>query len=124
MNDLAEYYSYPRLDSSIDLVTADGAEFMAVNEDRFDLVCIDVFNDDLVPPEFETQEFLQQCQAALNPGGLLLYNRLYQEDRDKKATDRFQEQVFKQVFAEGEHIMTQGNMILVAKKSLPDRPHE
>ena len=60
-------YSYSRLKNPIELITADAAVFMDMNVRIFDLICIDIFNDDLVPTAFETSDFLEQCAEALEP---------------------------------------------------------
>jgi predicted membrane-bound spermidine synthase len=116
VNYLASKYSYPRLKSHIELITADASVFMDMNRDQYDLICVDIFNDDTIPEDFQTIEFLEQCKAALTPNGLLLYNRLYQEPKDIEASDLFFENTWKQVFAEGDAIKTHGNLVLVEVK--------
>jgi spermidine synthase len=112
VNYLANKYSYTRLKSNFQLLTADAEMFMEMNEEQYDLICVDIFSDDVIPKEFESIEFLEQCKAALEPGGLLLFNRLYRDEKDQKASDAWYDKVFKVVFAEGGKIETSGNLIL------------
>ncbi len=117
VTDLALRYTLSRLKSPVDIVTADAEVFVEVCQDTFDLVIVDVFEDDLTPPQFETPDFLHDCDALLRPGGLLLFNRLHGEPKDKVAAERFYERTFKKVFPDAWSIDTQGNWILCAKKS-------
>jgi SAM-dependent methyltransferase len=115
VNYLACKYSYPRLKSPVEVITANAAAFMDLNMEQYDLICVDIFEDDKIPEAFQSPTFLEQCKNALKPDGLLLYNRLYQELRDVESSERFYHNTWKEVFAEGEIIKTQGNMILVGK---------
>ena len=47
------------------------------NQDKtYDLICMDIFCDQLVPPEFETHDFIKALKSSLSPKGLVIYNRL------------------------------------------------
>ncbi len=112
---LAGQYSLPRLKSPIEIITADAEIFVQVCSEQFDMVLLDIFEDDLTPPQFETVEFLEDCARLLRPGGLVLFNRLYHSIADKAATDRFFKNTFLKVFPSGRVIDTRGNWILVAE---------
>lgn len=114
--ELAARYTLTRLKSSVEVVTADAEVFVEVCEEQFDLLIVDIFEDDLVPPQFETEDFLVACNALLRPGGLLLFNRLHGEYKDRVAAERFYERRFLKVFPEAWYINTQGNWILCARK--------
>lgn len=115
--ELAHKYTISRLESPIEVVTADAEMFVAVTEERFDLLIVDIFEDELTPPQFCTQEFLQACEELLRPGGLLMFNRLHGEDVSvQQVTERFFERSFKIVFPDAWAIDTKGNWILCAEK--------
>lgn len=116
VGELAARYTFSRLESYVDLVTADAGVFVQVCEQHFDLIIVDIFEDDLTPPQFETDEFLQDCFDLLEPGGLLLFNRLYGDHKDQVAAERYFERHFKTVFPEGWSIDTEGNLILCGLK--------
>ncbi|MEO6037126.1 MAG: methyltransferase domain-containing protein [Saprospiraceae bacterium] len=120
--ELALRYTLGRLKSPVDVVTADAEVFVAVCQDSFDLLIVDIFEEDLTPPQFETPEFLEACDELLRPGGLLLFNRLHGEAKDKVAAERFFERTFKKVFPQAWVIDTQGNWILCTQKSVTDLP--
>ena len=120
--DLALRYTLGRLKSQVDVVTADAEVFVAVCQDTFDLVIIDIFEDDLTPPQFETVEFLETCKDLMQPGGLLLFNRLHGDVKDKVAAERFFERSFKTVFPGAWAIDTHGNWIICAEKPVEHLP--
>ena len=120
---LAVSYTLPRLDSPIQIVTADARRFVEVCAEQFDLLIIDIFEDDITPPPFCTVEFLQDCEKLLRPGGLLLFNRLHGEDQSiRSVTERFFVQTFKKVFENGWYIDTKGNWILCGEKQINENP--
>jgi spermidine synthase len=72
--------AHPRLE----VVCADAVvhvQALVQAQARFDLVIVDLFIDETVPPGAETPEFLLAVAALLAPGGLLLYNRLLHTER-------------------------------------------
>ena len=116
---LAVKYTLSRLESPIEIITADAEVFVQVTDEQFDLLIIDIFEDEITPPQFCTEEFLQACAALLRPGGLLLFNRLHGEDVSiQQVTERFFERRFRNVFPEAWAIDTKGNWILCAEKQL------
>jgi len=42
---------------------------------KYDLLIIDVYVDMIVPPELETEHFLEQARNSLNPGGTVIFNK-------------------------------------------------
>ena len=110
---LAFKYTLSRLDSPVDLLTADAEVFVQSCSEQYDLLIIDIFEDDLTPPQFCTEDFLHDCRELLRPGGLLLFNRLHGGDVSiHSITERYFVQTFKKVFLEGWYIDTKGNWIL------------
>lgn len=113
--ELASKYTLARMKSPVEIVVADAELFVDVCDENFDMIVIDIFEDSLTPPAFETPGFIQACLERLKPNGLLLYNRLYNTLEDKFKTDRFYEQSFRQVFPDAWYIDTGGNWILCAR---------
>lgn len=113
---LALEYSLPRLKSPVEIITADAEIFVEVCEETFDMVIMDIFEDDLTPPQFETRDFLETCAERLRPGGFLLFNRLYHSLPDRTATERFWAKTFLPTFPNARKIDTDGNWVLVYEK--------
>lgn len=110
---LAAKYTLSRLESPVNIVTADAGIFLQVTAEKFDMIVVDIFEDDHTPEQFETIDFLETCAEHLLPNGLLLYNRLYNGPRNIIATERFYEDTFKTIFPDASKIDTGGNWILV-----------
>ncbi|MEQ1747005.1 MAG: hypothetical protein ABMA02_16360 [Saprospiraceae bacterium] len=113
--DLASRYTLTRLESPVEVICADAGVFVVVTEETYDLVVVDIFEDDRTPDQFEDAEFLTACRDLLRPGGILLYNRLHNNVRTRLDTERFFDQQFLPVFPKGWKINTGGNWVLAAR---------
>lgn len=110
--DLAHKYVLSDLESKVETVTADAFHFMVQNKRQFDMICMDVFIDDVIPGKFQSEKFLQALKASLTEDGILLYNRLSRTREDKKDTRAFFEGNFKMVFEKGSYLDVRGNWML------------
>jgi len=113
---LAAKYSLPRFNSQIELIQADASAFMYQNNEKYDLVCIDVFQDDLIPEELKKSTFLNACKNSIKENGYLVYNQLYLNPKDKAACEQFNSQVFLPIFSGSESLVIAGNNMLVYKQ--------
>ncbi len=113
---LASKYVLDELKSDVEVVQTDAFTFMCVNETKYDLICMDVFESDVIPEELETEDYLEMISESLSKDGLLIYNRLYSMDHDKAKTDKFMKEVFQVIFPEAIYIDTDGNRMLLSKK--------
>jgi len=68
-----EYFALP-YDDRILVSTGDGREFLESTDGRYDLILVDVFDDDQVPHRFVTEEFLRLARDHLVEGGVVAYN--------------------------------------------------
>ncbi len=118
---LANKYSMSQLKSPIQYICNDAEIFVQSTSERYDMICMDIFEDDFIPPQFETLDYLNHLNGLLNPGGILLYNRLSLLKDDVKRTDKFQSEKFKKIFPEGKHFEIKGNRILYAEKGKAGR---
>lgn len=117
ISELAAKYTLSRLKSPVDVVTGDAEILVEITEEQYDMVIIDIFEDEITPPQFCTPEFLENCKNLLRPNGLLLFNRLHGEDSAvRTVTERFFERTFKKVFPQAAYIDTTGNWILWSRK--------
>lgn len=110
-------YTLSRLKSPVEIITGDAEVFVEATEEQYDLVIVDIFEEELTPPQFCTVEFLESCEALMKPGGMLLFNRLHGDDQSiRMVTERYFERTFKSVFPEAIAIDTKGNWILCGEK--------
>lgn len=110
--ELAHKYTLSSLNSSIEYVVADAAFFVSIHQEKYDLICVDIFKDVVVPPAFEEESFLVALAELLNPKGIVLYNRLSLLPKDKKETKQYYNQVFKKVFPDATYFDVTGNWVL------------
>ncbi len=114
---LVSKYVLPGLHSNIDIVTTDVLAFITQCDDTYDMICMDVFESDYIPPEMESEEFLKSLDTLLKEGGLLLYNRLYYKEEDIVQTHIYFDKVFKSVFPNATYLDIKGNWILIHQKA-------
>ena len=110
---LAEKYVLYDLSSPIELFCADAFAFVMQCQEKFDVIAMDVFLNDLVPNQFETSEFLNTLKDLIAENGTLLYNRLSLTDKDLEKTKFFFEHQFKPVFPNGTYLDVGGNWMLM-----------
>jgi spermidine synthase len=112
--DMVSDYVLPHLTSSIQMINADALRFMELNEETYDMICIDLFLDDIIPDQFKAKSFLQSAKQALSTDGIVLYNMLGDYEKDRKITKVFFREQFKKVFPDASMIHTGTNFILAS----------
>ena len=110
---LASKYVINFLASEITTVCTNAINFVQIDQKQYDLVAMDVFVSDYIPEEFETEEFLSHLKERIAPDGLLMFNRLYFYEKDKKKTENYFNTTFKKVFPDGRYLNINGNWILL-----------
>lgn len=110
---LASKYVLNDLKSEMTTICTDAIHFVEIDQNRYDMIAMDVFVSDYIPEEFETEDFLYNLKDSLSEDGILLFNRLYFFEKDKRNTETYFNTVFKKVFPEGIYIDINGNWILM-----------
>jgi len=112
----AERYVLPELTNPVKLHLADAIVFVEKCSLQFDLVVMDVFLDDVVPLQFESDIFLLKLKTLLGPNGLLLFNRLADTPVALELTTDFFQKKFSGIFREASYLDVSGNWILANRK--------
>jgi spermidine synthase len=112
---LASKYVINDLASEVSTICTDALHFVEIDTRKYDFIAMDVFVSDYIPEEFESEEFLYSLSERIADNGLLLFNRLYFFEKDKKRTKSYFDLIFKKVFPEGRYIEISGNWILLNK---------
>lgn len=112
--DLARKYVLDELKSPMQIYPTGAVEFLTTTQERYDLICMDVFVDDVIPQAMLKRTFVEKLQSALAEGGLVLYNCLYKTREDKLNTDLFFTDVFQDVFPAAYGVDAGGNLILAS----------
>ena len=67
------YFALPD-DERIRIFVDDGRHFVESNAEPYDIVIIDAFDDDVVPPALTAPEFMRTLRDRLTAGGVVAYN--------------------------------------------------
>lgn len=114
---LAEKYICHQLKSPLQLIQASAEIFVEVTDEKFDLICIDIFINDKIPAPIRSHVFLQQVKNCLNPNGLVLFNHLANREEERKTGENFFKHAFCTVFPDAELLDVDGNFIFVSDKA-------
>lgn len=115
---LANKYILPDIKSGIDFQILDAQTFATFSTEQFDMICMDVFLDDTVPTELEQDDFLNDLKRMLTSNGILLFNKLAYQNKDKKEAETFFQNHFKRVYTEGVYLDVKGNYILLNRSDI------
>ena len=110
---LAEKYRLSSMKSSIQCIAADAEVFVSICQDKFDLVVIDLFIDDLIPEAFLSLSFMEDVSDLLEEGALVMFNHLGMDEEQLNRVDSYMEEVFLKTFPSGSFIRTKNNRILL-----------
>ena len=69
-----KYFDVPRDDPRLRIDVGDGRQFLARNDERWDVIVIDAFFADAIPFHLVTKEFLELARSRLAPGGVIVTN--------------------------------------------------
>lgn len=109
---LASKYVLDELKSDISLVNTDALSYVYMDNTKYDLICLDLFLDDVIPAEVLTIEYMERLKSLLKKNGTLIMNNLYFTNKDMKYTDAFISEVFSKVFPSHHFIIAGHNKML------------
>ena len=112
-----ESYTLPKMKAakSINIVQQDAFQFVQNAIKTYDLIVIDVFIDDIIPDNIQSEVFLEKIKAMMNSKALVLFNCLYQNPKDKVNTKAFYENHFSKVFDNHSALDVSTNLMLCAR---------
>lgn len=109
---LFKKYKKGFVSSSCNVYIADAFHYIKSNQNKYDLICMDIFCDKTVPVIFESEEFLLNLKIALNENGLLIYNRLAIDSNDLQKNESFFK-IFQNVFPDASILKLDFNWMFV-----------
>lgn len=115
---LANKYALPGIASGIELVCADATHFVKQSTIKYDMITVDLFQDDIIPEQFEQLDFLKNIKSLLAPDGILLYNRLAHNNDDIKQSKSFYKNAFKEIYEKGTYIEVNDNYMLLNRQDI------
>jgi len=111
--ELASIYGYPKIVSPIQTIVGDAVNFMTAHEEDYDMICVDLFIDDVMPEHSKSADFLEEVKRSLRPGGILITNNLAFTKEHQKQSQDFFDNVFREVFPKGKIIKTHVNFMMI-----------
>ena len=111
--ELASKYSLPQLKSPVEVRQADAYAFLQLDDRRYDLICVDVFQDASVPEHLTGPDFLELLRDSLAPEGALAFNRIADTRARAAESLAYYEGPFRTAFPAGELVNTRGNYMLL-----------
>ena len=114
---LASKYALEKIEYPTEIIETDAAAFIHSTYEKYDLIVVDVFVDDVIPEQCRSLEFLEACKQRLSDKGILLFNALAATDEDKDEAEQLYFETFEKVFPTGKLVDVLGNYIFVSKKS-------
>lgn len=112
--EMAERYTLPNFKSDVDLIHYDAYLFVDKLKDKFDLVCLDIFINEVIPARFLTLSYIKKLSKLLTNKGVIVVNCLYTSESVKTATNQFLNTVFKVVFPASKTVFSNGNLMLIS----------
>jgi spermidine synthase len=112
------HFYLPENDARLEVIVADGLEYLATSPNSAHLLMIDAFDSAGIPPDFCTQHFFDSCEMTLREDGIFAIN-LWGSDKSFDIYLRRIEQSF-----DNKVLMLPtgkpGNIVVFGFKHLPD----
>lgn len=106
-------YTLHDLDSYVEVIPQEAMRFLNRDQQKYDLIIMDIFQSAIIPKKFQTEEYLEMLDSKLNNGGLLMYNRMNITDEEQDQNKRFKS-LMDAVFANHTAIKTRTNIIMMS----------
>ena len=113
---LFDKYEGDSIESPIQLICADAKIYAATCQQRYALICSDIFLDNEIPKSFYEGDYLANVARMMEPEGLLIMNTLALTEHNQKQSDTYFEQVFKKEFPEAVKLEVHHNYMLLSHK--------
>lgn len=105
-------YQQNRLHSTFEIIQADAADFMERQEQKFQMICIDIFIGENIPTHITSDDFIRNIKNALTPSGRVLWNMLYANKAQIREVNEFIDYQFSLFFPDFQILEVLGNVII------------
>src|SRR5690606_15565446 len=100
------------ISSPFEIIQSDAADFMAVQEQKFQMICIDIFIGERIPRHIKSDNFIRDVKRSLTPSGRVLWNMLYGNKEQVEEVNEFLELKFSVHFPNFQILEVLGNVII------------
>jgi spermidine synthase len=114
--DLLTRYGLDKINAPIEVYEADAISYVAISQEKYDIITLDLFINDIIPDDVQSIEFLQNVKDSLAEDGILMMNHLSLTEVDQKKGAQFFKDIFKLVFPQADYIDVDGNWMLINDK--------
>lgn len=114
--DLFETYNADKITSNLQLICADAEVFTITSQEKYKLICSDIFLDNTTPSLFWEVEYLENLSNLLNKGGAVIINTIALTEENKAQADAFFHNKFKKVFPDAIKLAVHRNYMLLSDK--------
>jgi len=108
-----KYFELDKL-PQLKIVEGEAIEYVRNNNDKFDLILVDLYQGDRIVKKSESGEFIGLAKRRLKSKGIIIFNRLFYDDHKEKAEKfvKILEKYFKKVSL----VRAWSNLIIIGKK--------
>ncbi len=110
---LASKYILHKIHAPLNIVQADAVDFVISTKQTYDLIIVDIFDDDKIPARAKSSDFLKKLSSICTDKGLIIYNCLANTVQDKEKSRAFFENKFNLIFSDAVLKDVQGNYMLL-----------
>jgi len=110
---LGEKYLKTKSDQVI-VNIGDAEDFVKKEKNKYDLICIDTYQMDEFPKKFESQNFINNIKEILNKNGIIIFNRLYYNEK-RQIADDFYHNVLQKNFLKIKIVYPQANIMYICE---------
>ncbi|MCB9033698.1 MAG: methyltransferase domain-containing protein [Chitinophagales bacterium] len=97
---------------NINYIQQDAYDFVVDNQNKYELILVDLFINATTPQQFLSIDFLQALKNSVSNKAYIVLSKLALNSNQQQENEVF-EQNFKQVFANYQKIFTDGNLLFV-----------
>lgn len=102
--------------SEVKVVVADALKYVSeIPDTRYDLIIVDTYIGDKVPPSLESENYIHLVRSHLSRSGVTVFNRLYYGEKRPEAV-KFGENL-KKVFSNVEYFYPEANLMFICRKN-------
>jgi len=112
---LANKYVLSALDSKMDILCTDAWAFLEQDQEQYDLICVDIFQDDEIPEPIMGEQFLQLIAPRLSTEGILLFNQLAFTPKDRETASQYFTSTFQPFFPDASYLDVRSNYMFMNK---------
>lgn len=92
----------------------DAMEYVSHTIQQYELICVDIFIENKVPPAFTSSVFLLHLKKIARKNGILLFSIIADTKESIQVANQFYNDIFSKMFSRTEIIKTKGNFIYKA----------